>query len=79
MAIKSGILNLENIRASSNAKKEIDKALILSFIGLIILLIGIIGVIKIDIGRVYLTTWLIASGFIIIVYSLIKVIISMVD
>lgn len=76
MVIKSGILDLTNIKAASSAKKEIDRALILSFIGIAILLFGI-GLTKLNIEDVYVGSWLTTSGFITIIYSLIKLIISM--
>ena len=77
MVINAGIINLRNINTSSNVKKEIDKALLLSFIGLVILIIGIFGVLKMQ--EAYWTYWLTTSGFITTVYSLIKVIMSMVN
>jgi hypothetical protein len=78
MVIKSGILNLSNISAASNAKREIDRALILSFIGIAVLLFGV-GITRLNIQNVYVGSWLTTSGFVTIIYSLIKLIISMVD
>ena len=78
MVIKSSTLNLSNIRAASNVKKEIDRALILSFIGIAILLFGV-GLTKLNIQEVYVGSWLTTSGFVTVIYSLIKLIISMVD
>jgi len=73
----SGLLDLSNIRAASSAKMEIDKALFISFIGVFLLLFGV-GLIRFS-GEVYVGSWLTTSGFIAVIYSLIKLIVAMVN
>jgi hypothetical protein len=76
--VSSSLLDLSNIRAASNAKREIDKALFLSFIGVLLLLFGV-GLIRLDMQEVYVGSWLTTSGLVTVIYSLIKLIVAMVN
>ena len=77
MTSTSSLLDLSNIRSASNAKREVDGALFVSFIGIFLLLLGI-GLIRLNIQEI-IGSWLTTSGFIMIVYSLIKLIVAMVN